>query len=364
MASLIRRIVVVIAATVALSGCGDDDDPPPAVHYLLCAGVHQIGGDGWIAIIDCDTDSLVDSLGYAGMDLPSQVVGSNRGNYLAVVETGQRPTKIWDMSTRTIATEISGGIPLFIDSENMYCQRSSDSVNFYQMPSFVRDTAIQLRWWFPELASNSRAVFAVHERGPEGHLGDLTQIVRLSFASLSIVDSFSIPDGESALQVADISVRADGSTLYALGRAAPRPPIVAGIDVSSREVLFRKSVTAATGQCKPSPDAKELWVSDPGYLPIFHEPIWPGQILVFDASTGAVLDTIPTLGLDPNPSVRWEVNDIHFVPGMNKAYVNCRPYYGQSRPILVIDTKTKKVTGMIFGDSGRSAFSIAVVPRY
>lgn len=364
MASFIRRVVVVIAAVVALSSCGDDE-PLPAVHYLLCAGIHQVGGDGWIAIIDCDTDSLVDSLGYPGMLGMLLVTGSSDGNFIASRESN-RPTRIWDMRSMSRIAAIGSGEPVFMPSLAIYVAARIDSLLIYSLPDFVVDTSIGLRMRHPTRMPGTTRIAAVRERGPLDQLGDLSQVVILDLSDRQLVDSFSIVGQGSAqpLQIADIATSSNGGNFYAIGRAPAAQPIVACLEVASGTLSFQSDVTAATGKCKLSPDGKELWVSDPGYPPIFHDPIWPGQLLVLDARTGTVLDTIPTLGLDANPSTRWEVDDIQFVPGMNKAYVNCRPYYGQSRPILVIDTKTKEVTGMIFGDSGRSAFSIAVVPRY
>lgn len=359
MAGFIRRVVVVIAAAFLAGGCENDD--PPAVHYLLCAGIHQIGGDGWIAIIDCDTDSLVDSLGYPGMLGLSFMWGSPSGDFLLAGESG-RPARAWDLRSRGEAAQVTGPHDaLFLPDTQILVTSGNHITHVYSVPTFNLDTTLELSLLSLSPIPHTRSLLAIHRRGPYDELGDLSQLITLDLRGGVVTDSFFVADLGSSepLQLKHVEISKDRSKHYVIGRAPGRSPVVVGQEASSGNTLFETPITAATGVCRLSPDGKELWVTDPGYTPIFGEPIWPGQVLVLSAATGAVIDTIPTLGLDDDPNIRWWVDDVQFVPGLNKAYVNCK-----GRPILVIDTKTKEVTRMIFGDSGRSAFSIAVVPRY
>lgn len=147
--------------------------------------------------------------------------------------------------------------------------------------------------------------------------------------------------------------------IYLLGADWSSPAVFA-YSLREQRIVYRANLYSAFGRCKLSPNQRELWVTDPGPPPLFGDA-WPGHILVLNATTGAVLDTIHARGLDDEfPDIRWRVDDIQFVPERTKAYVNCM-FRG---PILVINTKTREITKHLLHDEGRSADAIIALPRY
>ena len=350
------RGLISVAIACSLFACGSDDPVHTPVEYLLCAGVRP---GGWIGVFDCKNDSLVDSLGYPGMLAP-WLYASSTGKYVASAESG-RPTRIWDLRSRTQAGELeSPEQVLFLDDRDaLLTSNHIDTVKTYSIPGFAVDTSIWLRLSHPvRLAAGALAV-GVRLRGRVDFPADQSQIAVIELNTLKLVDSFTVDDGSEPVQFRWIEPSRDGSVLYLLGADWSSPSVIA-YSLRDHRVVFRTNLYSALGSCKLSPDQRELWVTDPGPPPTFGEA-WPGHVLILNATTGAILDTIHTRGLDDEfPDIRWRVDDIQFVPGQDKAYVNCL-YRG---PILVIDTKSKEITRFLLHDEGRSADGIVVLPRY
>lgn len=197
MACFMRRIVVVIAVVVALSGCGEDD-PLPEVDYLLCAGVRP---DGWIAVFDCRNDSLIDSLGYPGMNTPLQLSGSSTGEYITSLESG-RPTRVWDVRSGTQASELMAPeYAIFLEGQHLLLTTTLDTLRTYQFPGFTLDTAIWVRLRNPIRLAGRDSLLAVNARGASGAPPDYSQIMLYDINSLTGVDSFTVDDGSESVQV-------------------------------------------------------------------------------------------------------------------------------------------------------------------
>lgn len=355
MASFIRRIVVVIASALLAGSCGDDD-PPPGVDYLLCAGVRP---GGWIAVFDCINDSLIDSLGYPGMNTPLQLSGSSTGQYITSLESG-RPTRVWDLRSGTQASELRAPeYAIFLEDRNLLLTATVDTLRRYRLPGFEIDTAFWGRLWNAVRLTEPGTLLAINPRGPRERPLDYAQLVFFDINTLTLLDSFTVDDGSEPVQVRWIEPSRDGNMVYLLGADWSSPAVFA-YSLREQRIVYRTNLFSAVGRCKLSPDQHELWVTDPGPPPTFGEA-WPGHVLILNATTGAILDTIHTRGLDENhPDIRWRVDDIQFVPDQNKAYVNCM-FRG---PILVINTKTKEITKHLLHGEGRSADAIVALPHY
>jgi hypothetical protein len=104
-------------------------------------------------------------------------------------------------------------------------------------------------------------------------------------------------------------------------------------------------------------------VADPGY-PIEDFPGWPQAIFVYDAMTGALVDTVSIRGFNPGPHEEPPVaQDIRFLPDGSKAYVNCGSIFKGNQPILVINTHTRHIDRLIYDDFRNLAFTIDIAPR-
>jgi hypothetical protein len=235
-----------------------------------------------------------------------------------------------------------------------------DTLKIYSFLDFSLDTSFMVSCRWPTALPGSDRALMLRLRGPRGAPPERSLFTILDMATRQFVDSFVISDGlPSPMQAWTFDVSEDGRMLYAIGHDNV-VPFVAGFSLNGRQLEFRTLLSSVYGHCRLSPDQRELWVTDPGPPPTIG-PSWPGHILILDAMTGVIKDTIHTRGLDQvYPDIRWRVDDIQFVPGSNKAYVNCL-YRG---PILVIDTKSKEITKHLLHDEGRSADAIVALPRY
>lgn len=218
----------------------------------------------------------------------------------------------------------------------------------------------------PVVLPSTEHILAVSLRGPSGWPKDRSRIVSFNLDSREVNDSFTVSasGSDDSLQIYSLDIANDGKTFFVIGDGAATGPIVAAFSLETHQILFSMPLVATHGRCRVSPDGSELWVTDPGHYALFGARVRPGHILVLNATSGAVLDTIPTRGLDPDTSLMWWVDDIQFVPGQSKAYVNTLKWNIKETPILVIDTETRMVEKLLFGDFSRSASSIAVVPEY
>lgn len=360
----VAHTIAMIVLIIYCIGCGGKSPNTQSTQYVLVAGIHP--SPGWIAIFDCASDSLIDSLGYDGQSGLSFVWGSPSGDFLAVGEAS-RPARIWDLRSKSQVANIALlRWAVFVPTAEKLLTFDGQYTRIYGMPNFEEDTTLDLSLIMPTRLPRTSLLLAIRPEGPRTAPQEMTEIVVIDCENRNIVDSFRLYGQESSqpMSVRYLEAAREGAEFYALVEDPSAGAVAMRIDLETHEVVFRVPITAATGVCRLDPEGRELWVTDPGILPILGEPIWPGQVLVLDSKTGAVLDTIPTVGLDPSSGISWQVNDIQFVPGLRKVYVNCRPYFGQSRPLLVIDTETKAVTDLLLVDTKYSAFSISVVPQY
>lgn len=354
MSRVTRVTVMGLLLGCIVAGCGDDDSPPPSVDYVLYAGV---GPGGWIARFDCSGDSLVDSLGYAGMDTPEDIYGSPSGKYIATTESG-RPTRVWDVRTGTqVGMLQSPSQVVFLEEKNLLIATTGDSLMVYSLPTFALDTAISIRLWNPIRLGDT--VLAVQVGGPEGVHADYSQLAVFDINTLELVDSIRVEAGTGFVDFVRVEPSRDGSVLYLLG-GDPESPAVYAYSVRERGIIFRKSLQSGLGHLRLSPDERELWVADPGSSVPIGFP-WRGSIHILDATTGDVLKTFHTFGLNGSPSdPAWPIYDVQFVPDLDKAYVS--GLWG--RPILVVDTKTREITHNLLNDEGRDSPGVVVLPRY
>jgi WD40 repeat protein len=332
-------------------------EPGPGKYRLYAA----VPGDpdGWIAVIDCATDSVIDTLRYGFQRTPG-VVASPDGRYLGVIGSG-RPPLIWDVASRAPIGYFSAPtlFPTFLPEARLVIGTPYESTLVFSLPSLTPMDA-----WPVELVDAQRVpgrswVMGAEHRGYPPPGDDWSKLAVYDYAEGREIDSVIISPDEQGVgfQVSNFCLSPDGRRLYALGGGAGGGPSLVGYDLGHRQLLFRQQLYSAVGNCRVTPNGREVWITDPGSG--FESPIFPGLILIFDAATGTVLDTITTVGYPPRPTQPLYVQDIRFTPTGEKAYVNCIKW---GTPILVIDTQTRQITKLIFGGSRNMAGWIDVAP--
>lgn len=369
-----RTRIMAIAAVSAialefLSGCVNERAiAPTPQHYRLYAGMH--GGpanpSGWIGVFDCDTDSLVDSLTYPGMSAAYGGYASPDGKYLATQEAG-RQTRIWDIQngTQVVMLPRSHFSVTFFPEDSLALASAVDSTYIYRLPSFDLDTVIPIRLWYSKRIPNSTKILAISARGPTTRPVDLSLLVVFDISSRVLTDSIVIesdPEG-FGFDVLSFDLSLTGSSLYAVGASPSGGRWLIGYDLIGRSVVFRPELARANGSCRVSWDGCEVWVTDPGATSSLN-PVWPGLILVYDAHSGSVLDTIPTKGIyEGSPDQSLFVKDIRFVPGSDKVYVATGRASRTGYPLLVVDSKSREIEQILFPSAPFLPGFIEVVPR-
>lgn len=370
-----RARIIAIAAVSAitlglLSRCSNERALAPVPqHYRLYAGMH--GGpanpSGWIGVFDCDTDSLVDSLSYPGMSVAYGGYASPDGKYLATQEAG-RQTRIWDIQngTQVVVLPRSHFSVTFFPEDSLALASAVDSTFVYHLPSFDVDTVIPIRLWYSRRIPNSTSVLAISARGSVTATVDRSLLLVFDTKSMSVTDSIVIesdPQG-FGFDVFSFDLPQTGNMLYAVGASPAGGRWLIGYDLTSRTVVFRRELVSATGSCRVSCDGREVWVTDPGsYSAVY--PVWPGLILVFDATHGSLIDSIVTTGIhEGSPTQPLFVKDIRFAPETDKLYVTTGRTNLSGFPLLIIDSKSREIENVLLPNAPYLPGFIEVVPNY
>jgi len=109
-----KAVGLSLALLVVSSGCDGKGPEPRPVEYLLYAGMIATPPEtpeAFVAVIDCQTDSIVDSIFHG---FPSAVLAgaSPDGRFFATKSATQPPVLIWDAATKLPIAEL----PRFIEA--------------------------------------------------------------------------------------------------------------------------------------------------------------------------------------------------------------------------------------------------------
>jgi hypothetical protein len=343
-------ILIACAMILTVTGCDNNGQKPTPVEYVLYAGVHGGGGSGnaYVAIIDCTADSILDSFPVPAREILA-MSASPEGKYLA---TNAR--WIWDTRSRSqvamITPPFAGG--LFPPGGKEFLAPHRDSTGIYSIPGFELKEYINTELRYGAVIPNLPLVIGVDDIDPTGPDPSVLRVV--NYETREIVDSIMLAPypGESAMIVFRLVPSPDGKHFYAEANGSRGDELVC-YDIDSRKILFHRPVYAATGYCRVTPDGRELWLTDAGFLGLQG---WPPYIFILDALSGVPLDSIDMRGfypdVVPNHQYRsFEPQDIRFLPTGEKAYVNCSQYVnGHLQPLLVIDTQTREVIKLLFDE--------------
>jgi DNA-binding beta-propeller fold protein YncE len=361
-----RGVFVAGTAVALLAGlycCDKGTGPKPNPKYLLYAAMDapQDEATGFIAVIDCETDSIIDSV--KNVSSNPGIVASPDGKYFAALSGGSPPL-IFDASSRTRIGSLAarGFGPLFLPDAAIAVCPDNDSAIVYGIPDFtVKEVWPRPRFKL-ERGPGPGRLSSVERRGAD--LFDKSKLVMYDYRTGLAVDSVIIdPDaGDVGFQLYQFSFSPDATRLYAVGGQRGIGSEVVGYDLKAHRTLFIQRLYGPFGNCRVTPNGKELWVTDPG-LETDEFPSWPQIIFVFDALGGGLLDSVSIRGISPNPARPLAAQDIRFVPDGSKAYVNCGSFAKGLQPILVINTRTRHVDRLIFGGFQDLARWIDIAPR-
>ncbi|MEW5701392.1 MAG: hypothetical protein AB1792_04100 [Candidatus Zixiibacteriota bacterium] len=347
---------MLLAGALALACSDKGTEPKPGSYRLYVAKTGD--PEGWVAVIDCATDSVVDTLRYGFQRDGMGIVASPDGKYLAVTGSGRRPL-IWDVAGGAPIGYLSVPMmpPAFLPDIHAVVGTPFDSTLVYSLPTLAPTTTWPVELIWAEKVPGKPWVMGIDQRQSSVPNDDESKLAIFDYQENQEIDSVIIePDDQGVgFQVTRFTLSPDGRRLYAVGGGAGGGPSLIGYDLERRQVVFRRALSVAVGYCRVTPDGREVWVSEHGFL--WQTPIYPGHVIAFDAQSGHPLDTIKTDGLGPTPNDGLAVLDIRFLPSGEKAYVNT--YH--SGPVLVIDVRTHTIERFIL-TSGGSAHAIDLAP--
>jgi hypothetical protein len=228
------------------------------------------------------------------------------------------------------------------------------------MPDFVAREAWHRCLREPARVPGRQQVAAVEYDSTTGRRGKL---LFFDYVTNRVIDSVIMePRAETiGFHIVRFAFSPNGDRLYALGWL-DRQSFLIGYDLGTRQTLFLQPVYTSLGFCSVTPDGREVWVTetDPFYEDF---PSWPQGIFIFDAITGTLVDTVATRGISPDPYYPIAAREIRILPDGSKAYVKCGSIFKGLQPILVINTATRRVERLIFGDFKDLIFMIDIAPR-
>jgi hypothetical protein len=111
MKSWTRAIGPLLGLLFLVAGCHDNGTGPEPAEYLLYAGMAMDWPETpepFVAIIDCQIDSVIDSLFYS-FEGAVTASGSPDGRFLGTQSAADPPVVIWDAATK----EPLAGLPKF-----------------------------------------------------------------------------------------------------------------------------------------------------------------------------------------------------------------------------------------------------------
>ncbi len=350
------RLAISAGVLSSLTSCESGIQPQLEPRYLLYAAMHGVS-EGSIAVIDCATDSVIDSVTRGFQSSPG-VVASPDGKYFAVLGSN-RPPEIFEASSRTQITYLAApSLPaVFLPSAHMILAPDYDSTRVYTIPGFEYRETWPRPCWLTEPAGSDGRTASLDSQREQPPRHDLHKIVVFD-PNGTPVDSFSIKHGDTALSIGAFTFSPNGNRFYALAYGIQGGPFLAGYDVSNHSLLFLQPA-GAFQHCRVSPDGLEVWTTDHGDLLGF-APDWHGRIDVYDASTGFHKDTVPITGYYADPNRTLAPSNIRFLPGSDKVYVNS---VAGLQPLLVINARTKTVGKLIFPNFNRWVEDIDLAPR-
>lgn len=348
-------MILIVALTFSI-GCESGTEPEPQPGYLLYAAMHGTS-EGWIAVIDCATDSVIDSIAH-GFQTGPGVVASPDGKYFAVLGSS-RPPEIFDAVSRTQIKYLAAPAlkALFLPAEQLVISPDYSSTRVYSMPGFqLRETWLRPRWFTEPVGSLGRFA-SLDSQSEQPPRNDLHKIVIFSPDGAPI-DSFSIIQGNAALNVHCFTFSPDGTRFYG-GVYGGGKFYIAGYDLTGHTMLFLHQPTRAFQHCFVSPDGREVWVTDHGDLYGFN-PEHRGSTDVYDAFTGSLIDSVVLSGSYADSSRTLAPWSVRFVPGSEKVYINS---VAGGQPMLVVNSRTKEIERVIFPEFDKWVEEIDIAPR-
>ncbi len=356
MKKLLYVLLVIVTAAAWLIGCGEDCPTCPPVECLDCPydGRLYVAMDTPIPgvyIFDTKTDSLIDSVMTPGSTVFDVSVSSN-GDYFTANLGGGR-ILLFAASTMQQLAELPGygGGEFLGNSNELLIRGQGGIVSIYQLPS------LSLKYSGPPgVPYSSRQV-----RSGREFLGvwSADSIVIVDIDSLRITRKWQIILADFQL-LRKFDVDRQATLLCGLAETSVGN-LFYTYDLQGDSIVSLFDLRGPFGDVRIHPKEHEVWVVDAAPYPFGYD--FPDVIYVFDTGNGALLysvsmrQVLTPLGIPP------DAQGLEFTPDGSAVYVRTGHEGVQGGTVLKIDTRTKRITKVLFSKFDRLPTNMAIGPK-
>ncbi len=361
MKTLFRIIGICTFAVLGLVGCDGDDCPTcptcpkedtsryPGYAYVTTTSLPVA-----VYIIDIEADSVVDSLVDEQL-FPFgalQVDVSTDGKYLIALNYGIGLTLYELPSFQVMSQRVINGYAYLVSWKNQLLQQGTEGFTLYQLPSLEPiltrnpDITSGMIWLDEETNSFMTSAF------PDS-------LVTIDLDSLSVKQSWRIADPQGfgytirkfcwSKELGMVYLIVDGTAFIVY-------------DLNTSQVVSKTRIRDSFGDLRVNPSEKEVYVTDPMRDPTDRE--YPGNVYVFDAQTGALLDLISLYGIWPDfPYAGMAAYEIEITPdGKDLILGFGRPRFAPGN-VARVKIKERKVEKLYFKDFDHFPSDIVIGPK-
>lgn len=357
-----KALLIAIISCLVLSCSEDcpvcDPDPQPYRGYVYMSDYVN----RHIYQIETETDSLVDSIacpaepGYMGL--------SQDGRYLGVTYfwgAEDPKTIIYDAQTLQPLHELDQPANCyFLGRDDLMLTYRSDTLFYRSLPDFnVIDTDSVGLFLSPALDRRRGIIYGKSDANPANP--DSSYLIGYDYINRRIADTWHIEDDQGGwFFFGQAELNRKGSRMYLVGNTRVFPYSVICFDPKKRSIIWSFSLSSNFGWAELSPDEQELYVVDPGWS---YGGTECGTLFILDANTGDYLHGISLYGFYEDSYLPLQAWTIAITPTGDKAYVGTGGLMMGSGSLLVVDTKTREVTKLIWPDLRHFSYQVVIGPK-
>lgn len=361
MKTLFRIICICTLVVLGVFGCDGDDCPTcpkeDTSRYPGYAYVSMISLPYGVYVIDIEADSVIDSLVDEQLfPLGALLVDvSTDGKYLIALNNDIVLTLFELPSFQITSQRVINGNSYLVSWKNQLLQQGTEGFTLYQLPSLEPiltrnpDIASGVIWLDEETNSFMTSAY------PDS-------LVTIDLDSLSVKQSWRIADPQGyGYQIRKFCWSKRLGMVYLIIERAIDGASFIVYDLNTSQVVSKTRMYAPFGDLRINPNEKEVYVTDPGYV---GSPMYPGNIFVFDAQSGVLLDLISLFGIRPDfPFEGMGAWDIEVTPDGNDLILGLGHPRIQPGNVARVNIKERRVEKLYFESFNHQPSDIVIGPK-
>lgn len=349
-------LLVTITAAVWLMSCDKDCPTCPPVECTDCTydGRLYVAMDEptpGVYVFDTKTDSLIDSVLTPGSTVFDVSVSPD--GYYFTANIGGGRILLFEASTMQLIAELPGyGRGEFLgNSDELLIRGQGGIINVYLLPT------LSVKYSGPPgVPYNARPTKTGRE-----FVGvwSADSIVLVDIDSLRITKTWQVTVAESQL-LRKFDVNTDGQYLCGIVETGEGCATYI-LDLELGQVTIGVRIEGPFGDVRIDPEGHEAWVADSA--PYSFGSDFPDVIYVIDAIHGTLLYSVSLRQILTPRGIPPDAQGMEFTPDGSAVYVRTGFEGVQGGSVIRIDTKTKRITNVLFPEFDRLPTSMAIGPK-